>query len=73
MSDPKQIPGKTFATVSTKEDEMGAVLLWAVGIPIPVISFTCSTSFDHRASGIQSDTPKLPLRADASCSDSRRP
>jgi hypothetical protein len=37
MSDPKQIPGKTFATVSTKEDEMGAVLLWAVGIPIPVI------------------------------------
>ena len=37
MSDPKQIPEKTFVTVSTKEDEMRAVLLWAVGIPIPVI------------------------------------
>lgn len=37
MSDPKRIPQKTFATASTKEDEMRAVLLWAVGIPIPVI------------------------------------
>ena len=37
MSDPKQIPEKAFATVSTKEDEMRAVLLWTVGIPIPVI------------------------------------
>jgi len=37
MSDPKGIPRKTFAAVSTKEDQMRAVLLWAVGIPIPVI------------------------------------
>ena len=37
MSDRKPISGKTFAAVSTKEDEMRAVLLWAVGIPIPVI------------------------------------
>ena len=37
MSGRKPIPGKTFVTVSTKEDEMRAVLLWAVGIPIPVI------------------------------------
>jgi hypothetical protein len=37
MSDPKRIPRKTFAAVSTKEDQMRAVLLWAVGIPIPVI------------------------------------
>lgn len=37
MSDAKQIPGRTFATVSTKEDEIRAVLLWLVGIPIPVI------------------------------------
>ena len=37
MSDPKQIPGKILATASTKEGEMRAVLLWAVGIPIPVI------------------------------------
>jgi hypothetical protein len=36
MSDPKR-PPKTFATVLTKEDEMRAVLLRAVGIPIPVI------------------------------------
>jgi hypothetical protein len=37
MSDRKPISGKTFATASTKEDEMRAVLLWAVGIPIPMI------------------------------------
>jgi hypothetical protein len=37
MSDPKGIPRKTFAAVLTKEDQMRAVLLWAVGIPIPVI------------------------------------
>jgi hypothetical protein len=37
VSDPKRAPGKTFAAVSTKEDEMRAVLLWAVGIPIPMI------------------------------------
>ena len=36
MSDPKR-PPKAFAIVLTKEDEMRAVLLWAVGIPIPVI------------------------------------
>jgi hypothetical protein len=36
MSDPKR-PPRTSATVLSKEDEMRAVLLWAVGIPIPVI------------------------------------
>ena len=59
MSDPKQVPGKTFATVSTKEDEMRAVLLWAVGIPIPVIILLYLLSFDHRVSGIQSDTSEV--------------
>ena len=33
-SDP---PENIRSAVSTKEDEMRAVLLWAVGIPIPVI------------------------------------
>ena len=37
MTDLKGVRRKTFAAVSTKEDEMRAVLLWAVGIPIPVI------------------------------------
>jgi len=31
------IPENVRSAVSTKEDEMRAVLLWAVGIPIPVI------------------------------------
>jgi hypothetical protein len=37
MSDPKLFSRKTFAAVLTKEDEMRAMLLWAVGIPIPFI------------------------------------
>jgi len=37
MSCPRQLPGKTVATASIKDDEMRPVLLWALGIPIPVI------------------------------------
>ena len=37
MSCPRKVPGKTVARVLTKEDEMRPVLLWALGIPIPVI------------------------------------
>ena len=37
MSDAKRFPENVRSPVSTKEDEMRAVLLWAVGIPIPVI------------------------------------
>ena len=37
MSDAKRSPENVRSAVSTKEDEMRAVLLWAVGIPIPVI------------------------------------
>jgi hypothetical protein len=37
MSDHRQTLGKAFAAVSTKEDEMRTVFLWAVGVPIPVI------------------------------------
>jgi len=37
MSDAKRSPEKSRSAVSTKEDDMRAVLLWAVGIPIPVI------------------------------------
>lgn len=75
MSDPKRIPRKTFATASTKEDEMRAVLLWAVGIPIPVINPAlpvprCLT-IEHLA--FSRMHRKVPLRADASCFDSRHP
>jgi hypothetical protein len=58
MSDPKQIPEKTFATVSTKEDEMRAVLLWAVGI---------TYSHDHSALPV----PRcLTMGTSGVCSDS---